>query len=200
VSYTTSDKIKQLAGIASESDDSNRTALITSTLLRVDAMIDETLGTWFDNRARIFYIAAPHSRCERIFIRAPIITVTEIVERGTVLDLTTDVILEKHIGAIKKTPGSFWETGMYDDDTQIRYPIKVTGTFGFSSVPADIDQAASELGAILAGLKKRTFITNEGIERTVNVTSMPEYITQLLAHRRWHIAQWQDVEEVVPSP
>jgi hypothetical protein len=158
-SYCTAAQIKQIAGIAAEDDDTNRTALLTDMLVRIDALIEQSLGTWFFNLAKTYYVEAPHERCERIWFPAPIITVSSITVRGLALDLTSDCILEKAIGAIKRPAGVYWDTGMYDDEVQVHYPTKVVGTFGYAAVPKDVELVAADMGAILGGLKKKTFTT-----------------------------------------
>jgi hypothetical protein len=180
--YCTSDQVKQLAQIKGEQGGANRDAIIASSITRVSATIDQQTGTWFDSRAKTLYIDPVGIRRTRIFMPAPVVSITSITEFGNLLTYKDYVLAEP--GAIRRTLG-FWMCGQYDDGSAMHNGITVVGTFGFATVPPDVEEACAELSAIVAGIKKRTFVTGDGIEKAVTATTLPDIVKMILANRLW---------------
>lgn len=196
--YTSSDAVKRLAGVKTNTNTNNDT-LISEMLSRVDAIIDRATGTYFRQAGttlipQVYWIRPVKEGMQKIYLPAPIISISSVTELGATLGATSYIIggnkdfnyyIEKWSGISGQSTGASWSTSPYSDGTALREPVKVSGVFGYATVPYDIEQFATELCAILSGLKTKTFMTSEGIQQTVNVTSAPEYAKQLLANRQW---------------
>lgn len=164
--YTSIAKVKAFLDIT----DTSRDAKFTALLPAVDKFIDSYTGRQFLQLTITDEDVEIEADDVKIILpkQFPIITVTKVEVGGVVLAISDYFV---YSWGIKKAAG-YWSS--------MPKAIKITYTAGYSSVPADIEQAATELVAILAQEKTKTFTTNEGVEQTVLITSMPTYVKDIL--------------------
>ena len=54
------------------------------------------------------------------------------------------------------------------------------GDFGHDPTPPDIELLAAEITGVFAGMKTRSFIQDDGVERTVLVNELAEWVNEKL--------------------
>lgn len=164
--YTTLAKVKEFLGIT----DILKDAKLTSLISRVTAIINSYTSRFFDQQTITNEILeVTEDEIKLIFPKNyPIISVTSITEDDVALVENTDFYVYSTF--IKRN--GYW----------LKKPkaIKITYVAGYVTVPADIEQVEIEMVGILAGEKIKTFTTNEGVEQTVLITSMPTYLKEIL--------------------
>ena len=177
--YAVLSEIKTQLGIAST--DTGRDAKLSLFIAAVTDLIDTYCGRNFLlNTITNETVYVPDRYTEKIFTKYfPIISVQSILEND--VPLTENIHFFAYPGWIEKatyTPDftAYWNS--------IPKKVVVSYTAGYASVPAAIKQVANEWVAILAMEKTKTFTTDEGIEKTVLLTSMPEYVKEILNMHR----------------
>jgi hypothetical protein len=100
----------------------------------------------------------------------PVASVTAIREDGVALD-ADDYCVNKDAGYVERLDGGVW------DDTLGTYSVDYTGG---QALTEDVSQVIYEIIGIFAGLKVRTYVTGEGVETAVTVTSVPEELKEVL--------------------
>lgn len=169
--YTTLAKVKTYLGI--KTSDTTRDAKLSAMIPRATAEIDGATGRNFQAPGATDtteYFKIRDHGIKRIYPKNfPIVSVTSLAE--DTLTLTQDLDYTVGEFSIEKLSGSF-----------IRVPYKLTLKYkgGFTTVPADIEQAANEIVAVLAGEKLKTYTTNEGVEQTVFINSIAEWVGDTL--------------------
>ena len=175
--YCTAAQVLEMAGRSST--DTKNATLIGEMEPRVRAIIDNETHNWFIPKSKTIYCKASTAYQDKLFMPAPVISITSVCEEESALGVDEYIIGPG--GLWLELDGGYWSDQNYKSaDGTLRYAIRVIGSFGCSTVPKDVEQAAAELCAVFAGLKTKTFITGEGIAQTVNLTNAPEYVRSIL--------------------
>ena len=183
--YTTVAKVKSLIG---KDSDTNITAKITTAIPWVTAIINNWTGRRFDSYAvanmktqaldlyesKLFLYDDENSRH-----LLPILTITLCKEGGATLVADTDFYINKGAGYLEKNKATTWLVSGQGYWSPVLRDIEISGTFGYTTVPGDVEAAATELAAIIVLEKTKTYDTQEGVE-TALMTKMPEYVQNLL--------------------
>lgn len=188
--YETTANFKKTVGITQSSAD--RDDAYTRALVSASVLFDKWTNTWWNFREHNvtirganahlggeFAVSNPNTRIRsslELFMPARIITIDEIKE-DTVLIPATDYFVES--SWIEKLNGRAWSTE--------RQGIVVKGDFGYPAgeVPEDVRQAVIEIAAAMTGARKKSFIQDDGIERTVALTTMPTYVQDIVDSNRF---------------
>jgi len=94
----------------------------------------------------------------------PVASVSSVIEDGTTLVAGTDYYTHKNNGMIERLNG-IW------NGIPGKLIVSYTGGIALNQ---DVVQVVMELIGIYAGLKVRTYVTNEGVEQSVTITSIPK--------------------------
>lgn len=125
----------------------------------------------FESKARTSEDVIVESESNKAFLQyRPVASVESVVEDGETLISGTDYYTHKSIGMIERLNGE-WNS--------ISGKLVVSYTGGYT-LNQDVVQIVMELIGIYAGLKTRTYVTNEGVENTVTVTSIPSDLLKRL--------------------
>ena len=173
--WVTKAEVKLYSGVATA--DTAKDAIIDANIPRAQAMIEQYIlksgqvfGTFTDVVEKI---TAP-SRSNKIFPRKHsfITTLTSVTEDGDVLSEGEDYEVDLTTGIITRLDG-WWS--ITENGIEIKYSVT-------NPAPDDIKLALIEYVAVLCGIKSKTFVTSEGIERTV-AQGIPDFIKDLLSAR-----------------
>jgi len=168
--YTTLAKVKEWAGIRTA--DITRDAKISAQIPRVTSYIDNFTGRNFQATGITDTTEVIKLRQEQniIFPKLfPIISVTEIKEDTLVLIPDMDYSVSSQ--SILK---------LYSNWIRVPYAITIKYKGGYAAVPALIEQAANEIVTIFAGEKIKTYTNNEGVEQTVYINEVPDWVKDTL--------------------
>ena len=189
--YCTEAQVLSAAGLGAEPASTVVAALVASLIPQVEDMIDQATGTWWNSKSKTLYLQPP-PYTNALEMPAPIITLTSVTEEGALLDAHDYVNAKTHL---EREGGTSWASLPYDNGTTLEYPVIVVATaMGYATVPDRIVRLASDLVAILAGLKTRTYIDEDGVKQAVTSRTTPDYVKQVLAADthfdlsgvRWH--------------
>ncbi len=176
--YATRDEVKKHVEI----EDSNRDALIDATLPRASRMIDRWTRVptdgWSDLQGKTITTQAAREGQQLLFLPLRIQSITSVTQNGILLTegadddfVTWDWYLEQiHGGRVGRK--FFSHAGW----TSLQQKIVIVGNFGFAAIPDEVNLMAVEATAIISGLKKNVFETNEGSEGAVLLTDMPQWV------------------------
>jgi hypothetical protein len=174
--WITKSDVKTYCGIALT--ETTRDAQIDANIPRCQAMIEQYLlksGTVFGTFSGVVETITPKPRMNKIFTRIHpfITTLTSVKDRGVLLVLDSDFYADLSMGCLTIACG-YWDAS----------PNAIEITYDCSNpVPADVQLALIEYVAVICGMKKTTFVTSEGIEKTVN-QGIPSFIKDLLSARK----------------
>jgi len=149
-------------------------------ILRVRGLVDMWTRTWWDQRTKTITTEAFHSRQEKLFMPAPVISLTSVKEgidggqaTGTAIAAADYRIYRTWL---EKAGRGFWSTTQLD--------IEIKGSFGHATVLDDIKWLNEEIIGVLSGMKTKSFIQDSGVERTVILNEMPEIVQKtIFSHR-----------------
>lgn len=191
--YITTALAKDLWGIPS--GDTEKDTAIGNTIIRASALIDQWTHTWWDSRTRTVRTKAITSTQKRLFMPAHIISITSIKEGGTLLTVDDYIVADSWL----EKPGGYWSSGNESSTGNwVKYGVEVIGAFGYqedlSSVPEEIQQLAAEVANMMGGWKTKTITQDDGIEKTVFMTELPEWAKDVIfSHKLGRLAQQQMV-------
>jgi hypothetical protein len=125
----------------------------------------------FESKARDNEVVIVGEFSSKAFLQyRPVASVSAVVEDGDTLIAGTDYYTHLNIGIVQKLCGD-WNS----------IPGRLVVSYiGGIALNQDVVQIVMELVGIYAGLKVRTYVTNEGIETSVTVTSMPKDLEKRL--------------------
>jgi len=176
--YTTLAQVKLHIGLATSTTDQD--SLINQMILRVRGLVDMWTRTWWDKRTQTITTEAFHSRQEKLFMPAPVISLTSVKEGIDGGQATGTAIAAKDYRIyrtwLEKAGRGFWSTTQLD--------IEIKGDFGYATVLDDIKWLNEEIIGVLSGMKTKGFIQDSGVERTVLVNEMPADVQKaIFSHR-----------------
>jgi len=145
---------------------------VTSSIFYSNTITSESIDVYNISDSGLFI--GPGNECSVVYFPAPVISDVTIVEGGTTLVEDTDYYIYKTQGFIEK--GSAW--------SRTRKDIVITATYGYASVPADIEQACISIAEILSGLVSKMRVTDEGVFEEIGGASIPSNIMDILRRYR----------------
>lgn len=178
--YVTRVKVKEHAGIS---------AAVTDLDTKIDNMIgfasshiDRETRQFWEKRTLTITTEAVFRNQRKLFMPARIISITSVTEAGVALDVTE---FKVYGSWLEKTNSSFTEiTGRFEIGgpvwSRIQQDIVVVGDFGYDPTPPDIELLTAEVTAVFAGVKTRSFTQDDGVERTVLVNALPDWVNDKL--------------------
>lgn len=182
--YCTEDDVRSAASKWS-ADVADETTRITAAIVQASAMVDQQCGTWFDNRAQTIKTQPAVPGQKRLFMPAPIITLTSLSENGSALTVATQLVLYKNWVEKLYTAGAFsgqasscwplWSPGQLN--------IIAVGTFGYATVPADVVRVTAHWAALLLGMVQRQYIAGDGAPGAATVLALPDWAKATLKSR-----------------
>lgn len=174
----------------------NRTDAFTDTentraqaaIAQAMATIDEETGTWFDDRHVQVVTEIISDKQDKLFMPAPILSVTALTEDGIALTAGTGNDYLQYDNYFRKlktsqnflignvvTPWTMW--------SQNPQAVVFTGHLGFASVPQDIVQLCALLAGIYMGIIERTYTTPDGVVGAVRTLKLPEWAIETFRRR-----------------
>ena len=159
-----------------------RDARITAQLPLFTSQIMAYCRHDFESKARTGEKPIVDKYTSDIFTKfRPIASIQSVVEDGKTLVENVDYIVNYDTGLIRRFGGTFW--------TQTAKGITLNYTGGVTLASAwEVLQVLYELVALALGLKTRTYITGEGVEGTVTLTTLPpELLIILERHKQCRI-------------
>ena len=182
----TKDELKLKLGRPTEGEDAQQEK-INLSVANVDKIIEQVTGTFFSEVSiedeyidgyglsdNSFYLGPNNYK---IWCPAPIISITSLYNDDTLLVENTDYYLSKKVGKIE-TDSIF---------SVSRRGIKLTGTFGYAEVPADIKEIGLLIGQAISGLAITNYLDEDGDINAVIKTSVPSWAWKHLKSRRRHV-------------
>ena len=172
-------------------DDTESDAGINKTLQRATALIDAWTHAWWDKRTVTIRTRAITDRQRKLFLPAHVITITSVKEDGVAL-LPDEFIVGP---SWLEKPSSFWFHGFETVvGVSIKPGIEIIGDLGWKRnltvVPEEIQAAVGEIANIMGGWRKRTIIQDDGIERTVLLTDLPDWVQDIIfSHKLGRLRQ-----------
>lgn len=159
----TTAKVKEYYNIPAS--DTKRDAYIEVMLQKAIDEVRSYCKHDFESKARTSEDVIVERYSNKAFVQyRPIASVTSVIEDGVELISGTDYYTHKNIGMIERLCGDW-------DSTPGNLVVSYTGGIALNQ---DVVQVVMELIGIYAGLKVRTYVTNEGIEQSVTITSIPK--------------------------
>jgi hypothetical protein len=179
--YATAAETARFAGITEPTD--KQLTAIQEVLPGASAQIDAWTKTWWDKRAATFRTNAAEQFQHNLFMPAKILSITSVkigTTNPTVVDPGDYTAFNRWI---RRKAGAWTREGL---------AIEIVGYFGETVVPEDIKLLAKAVGATMSGLAKKSYITADGIQATVNTTSIPEWAQKVIDSNRFDL--------MVPQP
>jgi len=182
--YCTAAEAKQAALIT----DDERLPNLTAKLGPAAREIDDKTGRWWDLRTLTIKTEAWRSGQRELFLPAPPVTLTSVTVDGSVVTADDDsgyIVMDKGHW-LEMADGSDWPT--------TRSAVVLVGTFGCTTVPPFIREAAADITAMMAGLKVRSYTSTDGLDRTVIANDYAAWIKDRLGAKRWRTPaaqQWR---------
>lgn len=109
-----------------------------------------------------------------LILPAPIISITSIVEDNITLTSGADYYIYTKSSIIDRTTS--WSYG--------RQNIKITGSFGYASVPDHINNVCVMIAASFSGLDSKVFVDEIGASQAMMTNSIPAKILKILDRER----------------
>ena len=127
--------------------------------------IDTVTRKFWEKRTLTVTTEAVFRNQKKLFMPAPIISITSIKEAGVALDVSEFKIYKDWL---EKTNSSFAEvTGRFEIGgpvwSRLQQDIVVVGDFGHTVTPRDIRLLTAEIVGIFAGMKTRSFTQDDGV-------------------------------------
>ena len=176
--------LKLKMGRAVEGEDPNEEKL-QQVVEHVDSIIHHITGTFFaqttieDEIIDCYAISENKFKMaedrQSIWCPAPIITISSFTENDIAQTENTDYYLYKTIGRIDAD-------GVFSSERRI---IKLTGSFGYATIPTDIKEMSLLIGQILTGLATTAILDEDGELSSVIRHNVPAWVWKHLKSRRW---------------
>ncbi len=195
MAYCTSDQVRAQANRA-DAFTTLETTRVTDAIAQAQAFIDDRTGTWFDDRNVTVKTECISDKQDKLFMPAPIISVTSLTEDGTALvaGADQDYLSYGALGYFRKMKNSqnflvgniFNPWSMWSQNPQA---IVFVGHLGFTTVPSDIAQVCALLAGIYMGIIERTYTTPDGVIGAVRTLKLPQWAEDVLENRTrpsWH--------------
>jgi hypothetical protein len=163
VPYATLAELKRRVG--QEKDQNDQDDLLRDVLVDSSALFDEWTNTWWNKRSVTITTDAHSSPQIKLFMPAPIISVTSITEDDKLIDAA-----DYHVYAdyIEKDGRYSWST--------TQQGIVVVAVLGFTTIPKDARAVTLEIASMLSGMRTKSFTMDDGVERTVFLSDMPDWV------------------------
>jgi len=150
-----------------ETDQAND-LLLQQLIKQVSALIRTKTRKDFQTVDDIIEYITPLEFSQIISVKkTPISKVTYLKENGAALVENTDFFSDYSTGIIKRAALTLWTTA--DRGIEIKYDAG-------EAPPEGLKMLAADWIGIIAGLKKKTYITGEGIEAAATITTLPDWI------------------------
>ena len=181
----TNDDVKNYHGV--KLTDTSHDTQITTIRPLVDSYITNYCRHDFESIARTGESPIVERFQKRFYLqfRPVLLTAFTLKVDGVTLVQDTDYFINERTGSVEKTQSTsdirtsataFWTT--------IRREIVVDYTGGVA-LPDDVKMVFFELVGILSHIKTKTFLTNEGVETAVTLTSIPpDFLLILDRHKQ----------------
>lgn len=178
--------VKTYFSIASTNTDYDD--LIDNHLLGARAYVKDFCRQDFESKARTNEKPIINRYDSEFYLKYyPVASITSLTEDGTALTEDTDFFCDKDTGRIEKIASTSITNptrNEFDSWNPERNVIIVNYTGG-EALTDDVIMAVKEICGINAGIKKRTYVDNEGVERVATINSYPNWVMDTLKrHRR----------------
>lgn len=180
----TTRELKIKLGRDSEGEDPNEEKL-QQAVDNTDGVINHVTGTFFaqttitDEYIDCYGMSPNKFKMsedrKKIWCPAPVISISSLTEDDTAQTENTDFYLYKSVGKIEAD-------GYFSSERRI---IKLTGVFGYATIPADIHEAALLIAQTLSGLATTTYLDENGQLDEVIKSNVPGWVWRLLKSRAW---------------
>lgn len=180
----TTNELKLKLGRPTEGEDVNEEKL-QQAVNNTDGIINQVTGTFFAQTTITDEYIDCYSMSENkfkmsddrktIWCPAPIISISSLTEDDTAQTENTDFYLYKATGRIDAD-------GVFSSERRI---IKLTGSFGYSTIPTDIKEIALLIAQTLSGLATTTYLNEAGELDEVIKSNIPSWVWTALKSRRW---------------
>lgn len=179
---TTLAKIKTYHGVSGTDSDT----LITQIIELAGDRIIRYCNRDFESKARTNETPLIEGRTDRFHIEEnPVASITSVVEDGITLIENTDYFVEKETGAIIKINELGTSFGRHNRIFWNNIPNKVKASYtGGLALPDGVVWVYLELAGIMARIKEKGFLTNEGVEGVTTVNSLPKDLLAVLNEYR----------------
>jgi hypothetical protein len=186
VAYVTAEMVRLVAQIDSLTAD--QSTLVAQAIGRAEKLFEHWTGTWWAKRTAVTVKTEASDALQRtLFMPAQISAITSITEDGVALAASDYVLYDSWIEKLG-TPAFNEPAGAFSYWTLNQQGIVVLGDFGYAAVPDDVVGATAEVAAIIAGLKRRSYQQQDGVEATVILTAMPDWIRDVVISRKFEHA------------
>lgn len=182
--YISTDELKVKLGRTTVGSDVQDTK-ITFCVSAAESIVEHYTGTFFYEKTITDEYVDQYAISENLFkmsedrcliwCPAKILTITALTDDDTTLTANSDYYLYKSTGEIQSS-GSFGSS---------RRSVKLSGTFGYSTVPDDIKECALQIAQAISGLAVTTYMDDEGDVQSVIKSNVPSWIWSYLKSRRW---------------
>ena len=161
-------------------------ALITAHLLGATSFVEEYCRHDFQSIARVNEKPCIlEGQSDFFLLNYPVASIASLVEDDDTLVEDTDFYVDKETGRVEKISATFPD---FNRDEPVYWSIDRNGIVvnytGGEALTDDVIMVVKELAGIWAGLKKRTYTDNEGVERTSTLNSLPKEFYDILNRHR----------------
>ncbi len=155
-------------------------------IVNASKLIDEWTSSWFDSRALEVKTEPCREGQRKLFMPAPIVSVTSITENGIALAPTTYVLYRRWIEKSWQNPvpaaGSLGGPGVVWRPGQLN--IVVTGNFGYTTPPADIVEATAYVAATIMGIRSKVTTDPSGVSSAKLLGELPSFIQDTITRHK----------------
>ena len=186
VEYVTLTEVKTHGQI----DDDNRDALISAQLKRASRAVDRWTKVptdgWSDLQGKTITTQMRKAGEDQYFSPLHIQSITSVTNDGVVLAEGPDDDFVTWPWFLERVrSGRFGREFLtHSGFTSLPQKLVIVGNFGYAAVDDDIKFIAAEAALIMAGLKRNTFETNEGVEASVLLTDMGGLAKDLIEDKK----------------
>lgn len=164
-----------------QSDVSNDERL-KSLITQISQVVRDFCGRDFANIARVEYF---DGGVQEIFLKHyPVIKIDSIKEEDMLLTENQDFIAYYDTGRICRIGAMYLMGAKEGYFTSGLKNIEVKYISGPATIPDSIKYGTLEWIAVSSGLKTKTYTTNEGVEATVALTTIPEHVREILLRNK----------------
>lgn len=187
LSNITANEVKAYHGISAS--DTSKDARIAVMLPLAVEWITNYCRQDFESKSRVEYpYIENRMNCFYTDYR-PVASVTSVIENSITLTENTDFYVHKSTGKIERVINS---SGVILDDRSYfgfwsTTPRSVVITYtGGEALPKDVVMVFYELVGVWAQLKTKTYVTGDGVEAVVTLTSLPDNLMQVLDRHKYY--------------
>ncbi|MEO0206589.1 MAG: hypothetical protein ABIL22_07950 [candidate division WOR-3 bacterium] len=172
----TKDQVKAYFGYTQTDKDSR----ITVIMPMAAAFIKEYCRHDFESKLRENEYPEIDPCSEYFFLKyRPVSTIVSLTENGIALTENTDFYVRKGSGRVERIGGLHSTTGhdcLWDSS-----PNAICVNYiGGEVLTQDVIQVFFEIVGIFSGLRTRGYVTNEGVEAVINMSSVPPDLLSIL--------------------